>query len=159
MRLTPDLIGPLLSLHRTRLRLSQSEAALRAGVSTRLWAETERGERPNVSVASLLRMFEVAGVAVDIAALSEPAASPTPAAILSPARVEELKEDLRRAAEYGVDLSLIRVGLDLTPLERVRRNDEALEFFDSVTIEPGWVPERTSRIDRTGRTPRRPRAR
>lgn len=139
MRLTADMVGPVLRDHRARLRLSQAEAARRAGVSTRLWAETERGQRPHVSVTSLLRMLEVVGATVAIEDdRAQAAASPAPS--LSPAVVEELREDLRRAAEYGVDISLIRAGLDLTPLEHVRRNDEALEFFGSVTLEPGWPP-------------------
>lgn len=142
MRLVPDLIGPVLHDHRNRLRLSQGEAARRAGVSTRLWAETERGQRPHVSATSLLRMLEAVEVAVHTVARPEhPAGAPSPShPPLSPAVEAELREDLRRAREYGVDISLIRAGLDLTPLEHVRRNDEALEFFGSITLEPGWPP-------------------
>lgn len=144
MRLAPGLIGPVLHDHRNRRRLSQAEAARLAGVSTRLWAETERGQRPHVSVTSLLRMLEVVGVAVNtVADVEQAAAVPAPSP-LSPAVLEELREDLRRAAAYGVDLSLIRAGLDLTPLERVQRNDEALAFFSSVTLEPDWPSARAA---------------
>lgn len=140
MRLAPGLIGPVLHEHRKRLRLSQSEAARSAGVSTRLWAETERGQRPHVSATSLLRMLEVVGVAVYTEDDLQQDTTVPARASLTPAVLAELREDLRRAAAYGVDLSLIRAGLDLTPLERVRRNDEALEFFASVTLESGWPP-------------------
>src|ERR1700737_1703363 len=140
MRLIPDLIGPVLHDHRNRLRLSQGEAARRAGVSTRLWAETERGQRPHVSATSLLRMLEVVEVAVHTVARPEHAVGAPSPSPLSPAVVAELREDLRRAGEYGVDISLIRAGLELPPLEHVRRNDEALEFFGSITLEPGWPP-------------------
>lgn len=42
---------------RKMLGITQREAAARVGVSHRLWAEFERGERPNVSLETALRML------------------------------------------------------------------------------------------------------
>ena len=145
MPLTADTIGSLLRDHRLRLRLSQPEAARRAHVSTRLWSETERGERANVSFGTLVNMLAVVGVVLEPAVLEESKASERIQTPLTPDRIEAIREDLRQAAAYGVDLSLIRAGLDRTPLERVQRNDEALAFFSSVTVEPGWKPARPHR--------------
>lgn len=140
MPLTADAVGPLLRDHRLRLLLSQPEAARRAGVSTRLWSETERGERPNVSFSTLVHMLAVVGVALEPAARQESGVPDDERRAISPGQIAALREDLRQAAAYGVDLSLIRAGLDLTPLERVQRNDEALAFFESITVESGWTP-------------------
>lgn len=57
-------IGDLLRTARKALYLSQAELAHRAGVSARLWSEVERGERPNVSLETALRMLGEVGVAV-----------------------------------------------------------------------------------------------
>ena len=59
-----ERLGEVLRIARKSLGLSQRVAALRAGVSTRLWAEVERGERPNVSLATALRMLGEVGVSV-----------------------------------------------------------------------------------------------
>jgi len=37
-----------------------------------------------------------------------------------------------RAAAYGIDLSLLDENLRLTPAERLRQNDAALELVDSL---------------------------
>ncbi|MBL0170624.1 MAG: helix-turn-helix transcriptional regulator [Gemmatimonadaceae bacterium] len=54
------------SLRSARLKLgaTQKEMAERVGVSPRLWAEVERGERPNVSLETALRMLKAVGVAL-----------------------------------------------------------------------------------------------
>lgn len=44
--------------------LSREELARRAGVSTRLVAEVERDQRPNVSLESVLRLLNIVGVSV-----------------------------------------------------------------------------------------------
>ena len=59
-----DQIADLLRAARTSLGLSQKTLATRAGVSPRLWAEVERGERPNVSLATALRMLSEVGITV-----------------------------------------------------------------------------------------------
>lgn len=59
-----DVLGDLLRETRKALGLTQKEIAERAEVSTRLWAEVERGERPNVSLATALRMLSEVGVVV-----------------------------------------------------------------------------------------------
>ena len=64
----------------------------------------------------------------------------TPAAripVISPSDdIAVLRDDLRRAEEYGVDLSMLRAGLQITPLQRLEDNDAALEFFASITVIP-----------------------
>lgn len=59
-----DRIGSLLQNARSQLDLSRGELARRAGVSTRLVAELERGQRPNVSLETALRLLDVVGVSV-----------------------------------------------------------------------------------------------
>ena len=49
---------------RKQLGLSREEFAHRGGVSTRLVAELERGQRPNVSLESALKLLNAAGVSV-----------------------------------------------------------------------------------------------
>lgn len=52
------------SLRAARLKLGATQKAMaeRVGVSPRLWAEVERGERPNVSLETALRMLKAVGV-------------------------------------------------------------------------------------------------
>ena len=59
-----DQVGSLLRTARKTLGLTQAELARRANVSERLWAEVERGERPNVSLETALRMLSEVGVTV-----------------------------------------------------------------------------------------------
>lgn len=56
------------SLRAARLKLgaTQKDMAERVGVSARLWAEVERGERPNVSLETALRMLDSVGVQLRI---------------------------------------------------------------------------------------------
>ncbi|MEP6999334.1 MAG: helix-turn-helix transcriptional regulator [bacterium] len=57
-------IAKMLYDARKTIGLSQKELSRRANVSTRLVAEFERGQRPNVSLATALRLFAEVGVAV-----------------------------------------------------------------------------------------------
>ena len=57
-------IADLLKIARNALGLSQKELARRAGVSHRLCAEVERGERPHVSLETALRLLGEVGVTV-----------------------------------------------------------------------------------------------
>ena len=59
-----DQVAELLKATRQFLGLTQKELAIRAKVSHRLWAELERGERPNVSLATALRMLSEVGITV-----------------------------------------------------------------------------------------------
>lgn len=59
-----DSLGPLLKTARRQLSLSRKELASRAGVSPRLVAELERGQRPNVSLESALKLLSLAGVSI-----------------------------------------------------------------------------------------------
>jgi transcriptional regulator with XRE-family HTH domain len=55
-------LGPLLKEARRRRGLSRSALAAAVGVSTRLVGEFERGERPNVSLETALRLFDAVGI-------------------------------------------------------------------------------------------------
>lgn len=55
-------LAALLKRSRKALGLTQAAAAERSGVSVRLWAEVERDERPNVSLATALRMLAEVGI-------------------------------------------------------------------------------------------------
>jgi len=59
-----DRVGGLLKNARQQLSLSRAEIAQRAGVSVRLVAELERGQRPNVSLESALKLLNIVGVSV-----------------------------------------------------------------------------------------------
>ena len=115
-------LGSVLRARRTRLGLSQPEAAKQAGVSTRLWSETERGKRPNVSASSLLRMLREVGVTL------EPVAGSPVHEHASPRRT------LQDAAAHGIDVSMVRAALRQSPAERIASNDDALAFFAAVRV-------------------------
>ena len=59
-----EKLGQMLLHARKLQRVSREDLARRAGVSTRLVAELERGERPNVSLESALKLLGYVGVAV-----------------------------------------------------------------------------------------------
>lgn len=59
-------LGALLKSARKALGLTQQELAARAGVSVRLWAEVERGVRPNVSLDTALKLLQHAGITVKL---------------------------------------------------------------------------------------------
>lgn len=56
-----ELVGNLLREARKDLKISRAQLARRARVSTRLVAELERGQRPNVSLESALKLLNFAG--------------------------------------------------------------------------------------------------
>jgi transcriptional regulator with XRE-family HTH domain len=57
-------LGPLLKSARQQLGLSRDALAAKAGVSLRLVAEFERGQRSNVSLESALRLLKAVGITV-----------------------------------------------------------------------------------------------
>lgn len=59
-----DGLGPLLKSSRQQLGLSRDALASQAGVSLRLVAEFERGQRNNVSLESALRLLKSVGITV-----------------------------------------------------------------------------------------------
>jgi len=61
-----DHIARLLRAARLASGVTQRDLAERAGVSQRWWAEVERGERPNVSLATALRMLRAVGIGVEL---------------------------------------------------------------------------------------------
>ncbi len=136
---TITYIGQTLRKARLKRRLSQPEAARRAGVGTRLWSEVERGLRANVSASTILEMLEKVGLTLQITEIVDASAAPEERSLQHSAP-ERLDEDLARAEEYGIDLSLLREFQGLTQLERVLTNDDALEFFDGMTVIAGWLP-------------------
>jgi transcriptional regulator with XRE-family HTH domain len=68
--LLSDSLGNLLRDARKHRGLSREQLALQAGVSPRLVAELERGQRPNVSLETALRLLTIAGVSVSARAPS-----------------------------------------------------------------------------------------
>jgi len=59
-----EKLTELLLRSRKQLGLSREQLARRAHVSTRLVAELERGERPNVSLESTLKLLNLVGVSI-----------------------------------------------------------------------------------------------
>ena len=59
-----ERIGSLLRVARRQRNLSRAALARRGGVSVRLVAELERGQRPNVSLESALKLLKIAGVSL-----------------------------------------------------------------------------------------------
>lgn len=57
-------LGPLLKGARQQLGMTREALAAKAGVSMRLVAEFERGQRSNVSLESALRLFTSVGITV-----------------------------------------------------------------------------------------------
>jgi len=105
-----DQIGKLLRTSRKVLGLTQKELALRAEVSERLWAEVERGERPNVSLATALRMLGEVGVSVrldDASGSSHALRDPKAAATARAARAT-----IRRATWNGRQIRLAEEGTE-----------------------------------------------
>lgn len=61
-----DQIAKALRQGRLARGETQQELAGRVGVSARLWAEVERGERPNVSLETALRLLAAVGIRVQL---------------------------------------------------------------------------------------------
>ena len=104
-----DQVGSLLRTARKTLGLTQAELARRANVSERLWAEVERGERPNVSLETALRMLSEVGVTVrlnDQLGSSHELSDPKTQAAARAARAA-----VRRVTWTGAQTTLARQGL------------------------------------------------
>jgi len=84
--------GLLLKNARKQRNITRDELASRGGVSTRLVAEMERGQRPNVSLESALRLMDAVGISI-LAKASDGATAemrnPAMAALERAARAEE----------------------------------------------------------------------
>lgn len=59
---TIEALGGLVREQRIAHGYTQEDMAARAGVSTRLWSEVERGARLNVAADTLLRMLQLSGL-------------------------------------------------------------------------------------------------
>ena len=59
-------LGALLKQARKRTGKTRQALAAEAGVSVRLVAEFERGQRPNVSLDTALRLFDLVGMGVSV---------------------------------------------------------------------------------------------
>ena len=116
----PRAVGRRLRKRRLLRGLSQTMAAESVDVSTRLWSETERGVRPNLSFTTLGRMLEAVG------GLQEkiPVSDENEDAIMVLGR-----RAIRSAEEFGVDVSLLRASLDQSVERRLEENDEAVALF------------------------------
>jgi transcriptional regulator with XRE-family HTH domain len=68
---TPEQFGAVLRSERRARDLTQQEAAALAGVSVRLWNETERGKRLQLGLDTALRMLQTLGL--DLAIVSRSA--------------------------------------------------------------------------------------
>lgn len=105
-------IADLLKSARKALGLSQKELAHRAGVSHRLWAEVERGERPNVSLETALRLLGEAGVTIrltDPLGMSRELSNPSTGARAARAA----RAAVRRATWQGRQIRLSAEGEEL----------------------------------------------
>jgi transcriptional regulator with XRE-family HTH domain len=58
---TSEEFGVALRAQRRMRKLTQAKAAALAGVSTRLWNETERGKRLQIGMETALRMIQTIG--------------------------------------------------------------------------------------------------
>ncbi len=106
-------IGDLLKTARKELNLSRAELARRGGVSARLVAELERGQRPNVSLESALRLLNIVGVSVVARAPNGAAAEIRSA---SGTALERLARVARRRQTWtGRHISLYDEGEDPRP--------------------------------------------
>ena len=103
-----DQIGKLLKSSRKALGLTQKELAFRAEVSERLWAEVERGERPNVSLATALRMLSEVGISVRLDHAS--GASHTLDNPAATATARAARAAIRRATWNGRQIRLAQEG-------------------------------------------------
>jgi transcriptional regulator with XRE-family HTH domain len=63
-------VGALVHATRQRLGLRRADLAARVGVSTRLLAEFERGERPNVSLETALQVLDALGITMRLGSSS-----------------------------------------------------------------------------------------
>lgn len=138
-------LGVLLRERRSHLGMSQPVAAERSGVSTRLWSETERGQRPNVSAMTLVRMLSSIGVVLEPSHTGE-------------SEADALRRELREAEAAGVDVSMVRQALRQTPQERIASNDDALAFFSQVRVARRAAPQGTGAPRAEGIGGRRRRA-
>jgi transcriptional regulator with XRE-family HTH domain len=117
--MSTDQVAAVLRTSRQALGLSQREVARRAGVSARLWAEVERGERPNVSLETALRMMSEVGVAVrltDVLGEGRDLRDPSTAPAARAARAA-----VRRATWTGAQIQLAQEGTDPRPAARGAR--------------------------------------
>ena len=107
-----DPIGDLLRRARRQRNLSRAALAKRARVSVRLVAELERGQRPNVSLESALKLLRVVGVSV-VATAPDGAAAEIRSV---PAASDRLARAARRRQTWtGRHLSLQGEGKDPGP--------------------------------------------
>jgi transcriptional regulator with XRE-family HTH domain len=117
--MSTEQVAAVLKTSRQALGLSQREIARRAGVSARLWAEVERGERPNVSLETALRMLSEVGAAVrltDVLGEGRDLRDPANAVAARAARAA-----VRRATWTGAQIQLAQEGASPPPATRAAR--------------------------------------
>jgi transcriptional regulator with XRE-family HTH domain len=117
--LISEKIAKLLRSSRMTLGHTQKELAHRAGVSNRLWAEVERGERPNVSLETALRMLKAVGVAIQF---TDPAGDARDIGVRDDAAAMSVRAAARRATWKGKQTRLSADdGADGAPADRRSR--------------------------------------
>ena len=68
---TPEDFGAIIRAERRARGLTQVHAAALAGVSIRLWNETERGKRTQLGLDTALRMLQTLGLDLLIASRAQ----------------------------------------------------------------------------------------
>jgi len=74
---TPEEFGAILRTERRARHLTQAKAAALAGVSARLWNETERGKRLQIGMDTALRMLQTLGFDLGLVARTHRGTSST----------------------------------------------------------------------------------
>lgn len=146
VKMLSNQIAEFLKTSRKALGLTQKEVASRAGVSTRLWAEVERAERPNVSLLTALRMLGHVGISIrmtDASGITRELRDPDTAAIGRLARAAA-----RRATWHGRQLRLDRDGAGDPPSPRGSDGVDAValvseQAFAVARSRPSAETERT----------------
>ncbi len=145
-----DRIGLLLKSSRRQLGLTREAIAKLAGVSPRLVAELERGQRPNVSLESALRLLDIAGVAV---VAGTPDGAVTEIHTKSVAVLHRLaRAERRRKTWTGRHLSLREEGVDPRP---VGATSKRLAAVAEVSRQAYALPSAQSRNGGAAHTKRR----
>jgi HTH-type transcriptional regulator/antitoxin HipB len=151
--MSTDQIGALLRTARKALGLSQKELAQRAQVSHRLWAEVERGERPNVSLKTTLRMLGEVGVSIRLTDPSGASRELQDPDTVAAARA--VRAAVRRATWPGRQLRLAQEGMDDVAAARGAERLAAVSLVSAQAFAVAGAPRRTA----SAKSPSKPRTR
>ncbi|MEO6864388.1 MAG: helix-turn-helix transcriptional regulator [Gemmatimonadaceae bacterium] len=143
-------IGPVLLNAREQLNLSRAELAQRCEVSERLLAELERGQRPNVSLETCLKLLTAVGISVR---LNAPAGTVAEIAAPSAAFLERAVRAARRRQTWtgehaslhgpGSDPALARtLAARVRSVARISQQAYAIGSAERVADQTPAVPRR-----------------